>query len=232
MPPRFAYWTILAGGLPTAFRATDREDLLPTFNRLKQKHPDAEMKYFARGRLWRSREEALSALTTPASSPKRGRDWRPGGDHVDPRQRFNDERKAKNQDRRRERWELRNQKGRPRTMPVSPPALPETKARPLTRPRPQGASPKAAYGKPVNKESGPHSRSDVSRGPREAHGARAPGPKLDRRASSHTGTLAKLMPDRSQKEAGGGPPRPRGSHKPHRPQGSPRGPRGRGPGRR
>ena len=58
MPPRFAYWTILAGGLPTAFRATDREDLLPTFRRIQEKHPDAEMKWFARGRLWTSPEEA------------------------------------------------------------------------------------------------------------------------------------------------------------------------------
>ena len=49
MPPRYAYWTIMAGGLPTAFRAAEREELLPTFNRLKEKHPDAEMKYFARG---------------------------------------------------------------------------------------------------------------------------------------------------------------------------------------
>ena len=53
MPPRFVYWTILAGGLPTAFRSNDREELLATFNRIKEKHPDAEMKFFARGKLWR-----------------------------------------------------------------------------------------------------------------------------------------------------------------------------------
>ena len=44
MPPRFAYWTILAGGLPTAFRAAEREELLPTFKRIQEKHPDAVMK--------------------------------------------------------------------------------------------------------------------------------------------------------------------------------------------
>ena len=27
MPPRYAYWTIIAGGLPTAFRAAEREEL-------------------------------------------------------------------------------------------------------------------------------------------------------------------------------------------------------------
>ena len=58
MPPRFAYWTILAGGLPTAFRAAERDDLMPTFQRLREKHPDAEMKWFARGKLWNSPEEA------------------------------------------------------------------------------------------------------------------------------------------------------------------------------
>ena len=34
MPPRFAYWTILVGGLPTAFRAAEREEIEPTFKRL------------------------------------------------------------------------------------------------------------------------------------------------------------------------------------------------------
>ncbi len=29
MPPRFAYWTILIENTPTAFRARDREELLP-----------------------------------------------------------------------------------------------------------------------------------------------------------------------------------------------------------
>ena len=49
MPPRYVYWTIIAGGLPTAFRAAERDDLMPTFKRIREKHPDAEMKYFARG---------------------------------------------------------------------------------------------------------------------------------------------------------------------------------------
>ncbi len=62
MPPRFAYWTILVGGLPTAFRAAEREEMLPTFKRLQQKHPDAEMRWFARGKLWASPAEAREAL--------------------------------------------------------------------------------------------------------------------------------------------------------------------------
>jgi len=121
MPPRFSYWTIIAGGLPTAFRAADREELLPTFTRLKQKQPDAEMKWFARGKLWTSPEEARqhndrrgpqgagrsfdgdgrrpARPAGPADQPreKRGRDWRPGGEHRDPRQPFKDAKKARNQ---------------------------------------------------------------------------------------------------------------------------------------
>jgi hypothetical protein len=86
MPPRYSYWTILAGGLPTAFRAAERADLLPTFNRIREKHPDAEMKWFARGRLWASPEEAQADVQRARA--RRDRDWRPGGDHRDPRQTF------------------------------------------------------------------------------------------------------------------------------------------------
>ena len=38
MPPRYSYWTIIAGGLPTAFRAARRDELLPTFARILEKH--------------------------------------------------------------------------------------------------------------------------------------------------------------------------------------------------
>src|SRR5262245_55973696 len=118
MPPRYAYWTIIAGGLPTAFRAADRDELLPTFQRIREKHPDAVMKWFARGKLWDSpeaaripREDRGGHRGKPAFRPdrqdrpssdrtdrdrrdrpsagaqdKRGRDWRPGGQHRDPRQ--------------------------------------------------------------------------------------------------------------------------------------------------
>jgi hypothetical protein len=91
MPPRYSYWTILAGGLPTAFRAAERADLLPTFNRIKEKHPDAEMKWFARGRLWASPDESLADLQRART--RRDRDWRPGGNHRDPRQAFKTTRK-------------------------------------------------------------------------------------------------------------------------------------------
>src|SRR5918999_3818754 len=99
MPPRYAYWTILAGGLPTAFRAAEKDELLPTFKRIQEKQPDAEMKFFARGKLWDTPEQALRAEAGPRGrGPKdsegravnRDRDWRPGGDHRDPQQPFKD----------------------------------------------------------------------------------------------------------------------------------------------
>ena len=136
MPPRFAYWTILAGGLPTSFRAADKAELMPTFRRLKEKHPDAEMKYFARGKLWESADEARSALIRTdrpsghgregrpdGERERRGRDWRPGGEHRDPRQPFQDAKKARNQDRRDQRWRRKNEDRRsgPRDAPEPQP---------------------------------------------------------------------------------------------------------------
>lgn len=117
MPPRYSYWTIIAGGLPTAFRAAEREELLPTFSRLRQKQPDAEMKWFARGRLWESPADARAELEHrraredergngrtrgtdrggAGAGDRRGRDWRPGGDHRDPRQKFKDAKRSRNQ---------------------------------------------------------------------------------------------------------------------------------------
>ncbi len=89
MPPRYAYWTILIDGKATAFRARERDELLPTFNQLARKNGDIAMRYFARGRLWDNPEQAQWAATHPPEPRlKRDRDWRPGGQHKDPRARF------------------------------------------------------------------------------------------------------------------------------------------------
>lgn len=89
MPPRYAYWTVLIDNKPTAFRAREREELLPTFRQLERKNPDIVMKWFARGRLWESPEAAQAAQRTPkVPIEKRGHTWRPGGEHRDPRERF------------------------------------------------------------------------------------------------------------------------------------------------
>src|SRR4029077_17436115 len=89
MPPRYAYWTILIDNQPTAFRAREREELLPTLNQLKRKSGDVVMKWFARGRLWESPEAERAEQGAPkAPDDKRGGAWRPGGAHKDPRDRF------------------------------------------------------------------------------------------------------------------------------------------------
>jgi hypothetical protein len=93
VPPRYVYWTILIGGQPTAFRARDREELLPTLHQLQRKSSDVVLKYFARGRLWDNPEQAQWARTN-VEREKRGRDWRPGGRHKDPRARFDARKKG------------------------------------------------------------------------------------------------------------------------------------------
>jgi hypothetical protein len=93
MPPRHHYWTIILEDKPTAFRAHTEEELLPTLRQLQVRHPGAVMKWFARGRLWNSQDEERAdaiAKRRPAAptGERRPRDWRPGGDHKDPRDRF------------------------------------------------------------------------------------------------------------------------------------------------
>ncbi len=166
MPPRYAYWTILAGGLPTAFRAAEREDLMPTFRRLLEKHPDAAMKWFARGTLWDSQEDAQRDTPPPArpdASKPRGRNWRPGGEHRDPRQPFIDAKKARNLDRRKVRFE-RRQRADERPAPPSF-GEGETPRRPDNRP---------PWRKPAGDGARPESRSD-----RPARDDRAPVPRGD-----------------------------------------------------
>ena len=98
MPPRYAYWTILIDNRPTAFRAREKEEMLPTFHQLRRTNRDVVLKWFARGRLWETPEAAQAAgRETPAE--KRGSDWRPGGAHKDPRDRFKKAGKAPRGDR-------------------------------------------------------------------------------------------------------------------------------------
>src|SRR5688572_8841269 len=161
MPPRFSYWTIIAGGLPTAFRAYERDELMPTFTRLREKQPDAELKWFARGKLWESPDAARADTekrrggfaredsrppraprgegsrdgagadppVTPdrarhrdsPGGPPRNREWRPGGEHRDPRQKYKDAKKAKNLDRRREKFARKHGDGDRFRAPDAPP---------------------------------------------------------------------------------------------------------------
>jgi hypothetical protein len=97
MPPRFTYWTIILDGQPTAFRAAERDQLLPTLKQLQAKNPGAVLKWFAHGRLWESPEEVWQVrlkareAARDASEARRSRSWRPGGEHKDPREKFKKE---------------------------------------------------------------------------------------------------------------------------------------------
>ena len=99
MPPALGYWVIVHGSTPTAFRARDREVLVPTLKQLQRTQPETTLLWFSRGRTWPSEEAAQMALRMRRESPERkGRDWRPGGDHKDPKARYEmtrDEKRAK-----------------------------------------------------------------------------------------------------------------------------------------
>ncbi|MBY0492885.1 MAG: hypothetical protein K2Y23_01600 [Cyanobacteria bacterium] len=79
MPPRYAYWTIIVDGQPTAFRAAAQEDLLPTFKRLKERHPSAVMQWFQNGKLWPSRVDAQEAMRARGEMGRRGDERQRGG---------------------------------------------------------------------------------------------------------------------------------------------------------
>ena len=49
-----------------------KEDLLPTFNRLKEKHASATMMWFQNGKLWPSRLDAQEAMRTRGEMGRRG----------------------------------------------------------------------------------------------------------------------------------------------------------------
>jgi hypothetical protein len=88
VPPRYAFWTILIDQRPTAFRAKVQEDLLPTLHQLRRTNDDVVLRWFARGKLWESPEAERAAQRAPKFREKRGPEWRPGGQHSDPRARF------------------------------------------------------------------------------------------------------------------------------------------------
>jgi hypothetical protein len=103
-----AFWVIVTGSTPTAFRARQKEDLLPTLHQLRRTQPEATLRWFDRGKLWDSPAHALDALRAARGRkkvPERTREWRPGGSHVDPKARYKrtrDEKRA--QFKRRSTW--------------------------------------------------------------------------------------------------------------------------------
>jgi hypothetical protein len=89
MPAPYAFWVIVDGVTPTAFRAKQRETLIPTLKQLQRTQPNVSLRWFDRGRLWDSPLAARDALRARRlARPDRRPEWRPGGNHVDPKERF------------------------------------------------------------------------------------------------------------------------------------------------
>jgi hypothetical protein len=77
------------------------------------------MQWFSRGKLWESPEAAREALIRERTAERpreRGRDWRPGGEHKDPRDRFKVPRDVK-----RARFKAKLQRDRVNPKPGAPP---------------------------------------------------------------------------------------------------------------
>ena len=84
-----SFWLIVDGTVPTAFRARQREDLLPTLHQLQRTQPNVALLWFERGRTWESPKAAREALEIRRQTGRdRKPDWRPGGSHVDPRAKY------------------------------------------------------------------------------------------------------------------------------------------------
>jgi len=171
MPPRYAYWTIILEGKPTAFRAHTRDELVPTFKQLHARHPDTVLMWFARGRLWPSQddERAAAAAKREAAKVRRGAEWRPGGAHRDPRDRFKVPR-----DEKRRRFAAKLHRDR---REGEPPGAPRSQdARGQHPPGPRTA--KRPY---ENRARGPRSTERTRGGAGSPHGGHRPGRPRDRR---------------------------------------------------
>mgnify|MGYP003337932694 CR=1 FL=1 len=83
------YWVIVSGGTPTSFRARDRETLLPTLVQLQRTQPDAAIKWFDGTRFFDTMDEAMARSSArDGFRRERKQDWRPGGEHRDPRAKY------------------------------------------------------------------------------------------------------------------------------------------------
>ena len=200
MAQAHSFWMIVDGAVPTAFRAREREDLLPTLHQLQRTQPGVKLVWFENGRSWDSPAAAREARELRRREA-RGRkpSWRPGGAHVDPREKYKLTRDAK-----RARFKKRATFDRQRAEGEAPPSGP------LRRERPSGD--RTFRRSPAK----PHSRDDRSFGsddrpPKRAWKPTGAGPAAPARSRPKSPWKPK------------GPWRPKGPWKPR----GPKGPRGR-----
>ena len=177
------------------------------------------MKWFERGRLWRSPDEAREGRDERDSSRSRGdgdeaargRDWRPGGAHRDPRQKFIDAKKARNTDRRKERFERRQRAGTDNRGPEQEPRPQRREPAQEWRNRPpQGNAAKPPRFSPSSssKSGGqrPHSGGRDSRGGPDRHDAPRP-PRTDGRTGQSWRTAGQAGVAVAVRHPGSRPPK-------------------------
>ena len=170
MPPRYAYWTIIVDNQPTAFRASAQEDLMPTFKRLKEKHPSAAMMWFQNGKLWPSRIDAQEAMRARGERGRMG-DKRQGGGFRD---RKRDDRKPE--------WKPRgtfDREARPRSFEA-----PKSSERPEWKPKTQDPRPKTQDSRPRTRDSRPRTQDRAFRSEKlewKPKGEFTPAPKRSER---------------------------------------------------
>jgi hypothetical protein len=162
---RTRFWTILIGTEPTAFRASEQDALIPTLKQLQRRHPEAIIKWYEYGRIFDSPEQAEAARAAVAAE-RRPKDWRPGGEHRDPRALYKISR-----DEKRRRFKLR-QRGPSAASgkPGGPPGA-ERPGKPPAGTRPPGSE-------PDRRPAAPHAgRRTWAARPRHDRDERSPGPK-------------------------------------------------------
>ena len=177
-----------------------QEDLLPTFKRLKTKHPSAEMKWFQNGRLWNSRLEAQDAMRERGERGRAG-DVRQGG--------FRERKRLPGPPERPAPREPRDEGGRLEWKPKGEftPA-PKRSDRPI-RPERPAWKPKSASARPPSSPPGQRRKLDWT--PKSGHAGARPAAK--------PGEKRKWIPkEEYQKASGATPPRdknwrPGGEHK-------------------
>jgi len=156
-----AFWVILAGAVPTAFRSPRRDDLVPTLVQLQRTQPDVQLKWFDGVRTWESPEQAEAAfLERRRQRRERGADWRPGGSHQDPRARY-----QLSRDEKRARFKKRQRRPPAPRPPFDKPGSSRPPARKPANSRP-------AFGKPPG--SRPPRKPTGARSPHARHPARGP----------------------------------------------------------
>jgi hypothetical protein len=170
MPAPHAFWVIVDGATPTAFRAKHRDALVPTLKQLQRTQPNVALRWFDRGRLWDSPLAARDALRERRlARPDRRPEWRPGGNHVDPRERFKltrDQKRARFKKRRD--WKSRSQEAG------------KSGSHETGKPEGPGAGKSAHGGRPFRAGKDGGSRRAMRPGPRGSSQRGPRGPKRDR----------------------------------------------------